>query len=210
VVVAAALLGRKVGLRPKRHDDWTVIPNLWGGLVGPPASMKTPALEQVIKPVKRLAAEAQEAHQEAVKAHELDMMVAEAEKAALKKKLETTAKKVASGEASRGNLEDIRQELEELEEPEPPREKRYMTNDATIEKIAEILEHNPDGILYYRDELMGWLRSLDKPGRRVIEPSSSNRGTATGLSASTGSGVARFTSRQYALRSSAGSSRAHS
>jgi len=47
VVVAAALLGRKVGIRPKRHDDWTVIPNVWGGLVGPPSSMKTPALERL-------------------------------------------------------------------------------------------------------------------------------------------------------------------
>jgi hypothetical protein len=167
VVVAAALLGRKVGLRPKRHDDWTVIPNLWGGLVGPPASMKTPALEQVVKPVKRLAAEAQEAHQEALKAHALDAMVAEAERTALKKKLEATAKKVAAGGASRGNLEEVRQEIEDIEEPEAPHERRYMTNDATIEKIAEILRDNPDGILYYRDELMGWLRSLDKAGREA-------------------------------------------
>lgn len=167
VVEAGALLGRKVGIRPKRHDDWVVVPNLWGGLVGPPASMKTPALEQVVKPVKRLAAEAQEAHRDALKTHELDMMVAEAERGALKKKLEVTAKKVASGEGSRGNLEEVRQEIEDLEEPEAPREKRYMTNDATIEKTAEILEHNPDGILYYRDELMGWLRSLDKAGREA-------------------------------------------
>ena len=165
VVVVAALLGRKVGIRPKRQDDWTVIPNLWGGLVGPPASMKTPALEQVVKPIKRLAAEAQEAHQEALKAHGLDVMVAEAERSALKKKLESTAKKVTSGGASRGNLEEVRQEIEDLEEPEAPRERRHMTNDATIEKIAEILKDNPDGILYYRDELMGWLRSLDKAGR---------------------------------------------
>ena len=42
VVQAAALIGRKVGIYPKRHDDWMVIPNLWGSLVGPPASMKTP------------------------------------------------------------------------------------------------------------------------------------------------------------------------
>ncbi len=165
VVVVAAILGRKVGIRPKRHDDWTVIPNLWGGLVGPPASMKTPALEQVVKPVKRLAAKAQEAHQEALKSYELDVMVAEAERAGLKKELDNTAKKVASGGASRGNLKEIRQRIEGLEEPEPPREKRHMTNDATIEKIAEILKDNPDGILYYRDELMGWLRSLDKSGR---------------------------------------------
>jgi hypothetical protein len=167
VVVAAALLGRKVGIRPKRQDDWTVVPNLWGGLVGPPASMKTPALEQAIKPVKRLAAEAQEAHEKALKEHGLDLMVVEAEKSALKKKLEATAKKVAAASASRGDMEEVRQEIEDLEEPETPAERRYMTNDATIEKIAEILRDNPDGILYYRDELMGWLRSLDKAGREA-------------------------------------------
>jgi hypothetical protein len=167
IVVAAALLGRKVGIRPKRQDDWTVVPNLWGGLVGPPASMKTPALEQAIKPVKRLAAEAQEAHEKMLKEHDLDLMVAEAERSALKKKLEATAKKVAAASASRGDLEEIRQEIEDLEEPETPAERRYMTNDATIEKIAEILKDNPDGILYYRDELMGWLRSLDKAGREA-------------------------------------------
>ena len=167
VVVAAALLGRKVGIRPKRQDDWTVVPNLWGGLVGPPASMKTPALEQAIKPVKRLAAEAQEAHEKTLKEHSLDLMVVEAERSALKKKLEATAKKVAAASASRGDLEEVRQEIEDLEEPETPAERRYMTNDATIEKIAEILRDNPDGILYYRDELMGWLRSLDKAGREA-------------------------------------------
>ena len=167
VVVAAALLGRKVGIRPKRQDDWTVVPNLWGGLVGPPASMKTPALEQAIKPVKRLAAEAQEAHEKTLKEHGLDLMVVEAERSALKKKLEATAKKVAAASASRGDLEEVRQEIEDLEEPETPAERRYMTNDATIEKIAEILRDNPDGILYYRDELMGWLRSLDKAGREA-------------------------------------------
>ncbi len=167
VVEAATLLGRKLGIRPKRHDDWLVIPNLWGGLVGPPASMKTPAMEQVINPVKRLAAEAREAHQDALTRHALSVMVAEAEKTALKKKLEATAREVAADKKSRGDLEAIRQEIEELEEPETPQEKRYMTNDATIEKIAEILQHNPDGILYYRDELMGLLRSLEKPGREA-------------------------------------------
>lgn len=167
IVVAGALLGRKVGIRPKRNDDWLVVPNLWGGLVGPPASMKTPALEQAIRPVKRLAAKAQEAHEEAIREHDLDLMVVAAERGALKKKLEATAKKVASGGASRGNLDEVRQEIQDLEEPDAPREKRYMTNDATIEKISEILKDNPDGILYYRDELMGWLRSLDKAGREA-------------------------------------------
>ena len=71
------------------------------------------------------------------------MMVVEAERSALKKKLEATAKKVAAASASRGDLEEVRQEIEDLEEPETPAERRYMTNDATIEKIAEILEGQP-------------------------------------------------------------------
>ena len=108
VVQAAALIGRKVGIYPKRHDDWMVIPNLWGSLVGPPASMKTPALEQTIKPTKRLAARAARDHKEALKQHELDKMVAAAEKSALKKQLEDKAKKVAAGDAPRSEMDAIR------------------------------------------------------------------------------------------------------
>ena len=115
IVVAGALLGRKVGVRPKRNDDWTVIPNLWGGLVGLPASMKTPTLNQVLRPVKRLAAEARDRHEEALKEHELDMMVVSAERAALKKELEATAKKVVSSSASRSDLDEIRADLEGLD-----------------------------------------------------------------------------------------------
>jgi hypothetical protein len=167
IVVAGALLGRKVGVRPKRNDDWTVIPNLWGGLVGPPASMKTPTLNQVLRPVKRLAAEARERHEEALKEHELDMMLVSAERAALKKELEATAKKVVSASASRGDLDGIRADLEDLHEPDPPTPRRYTTNDTSIEKMAELLMDNSDGLLLYRDELTGWLRSLEKAGHEA-------------------------------------------
>jgi len=30
LVAAAAVIGRKVAIRPKRQDDWAVVPNLWG------------------------------------------------------------------------------------------------------------------------------------------------------------------------------------
>ena len=36
LVAAAAVIGRQVAIRPKRADDWTVIPNLWGLAVGRP------------------------------------------------------------------------------------------------------------------------------------------------------------------------------
>lgn len=167
VVVAGSLLGRKVGAKPKRNDDWVCVPNLWGGLVGFPASMKTPTLNQVLRPIKALAAEARERHEEASTEHELDMMVASAERSALKKELENTAKKVVSSSASRDVLDEIRANLDALEEPEAPTPRRYTTNDTSIEKMAELLMENPDGLLLFRDELVGWLKSLDKSGHEA-------------------------------------------
>ena len=51
------------------------------------------------------------------------------------------------------------------DEGDEPQRRRYLTNDATVEKIGELLAVNPRGILVFRDELTGWLSSLDKEGR---------------------------------------------
>jgi hypothetical protein len=52
-----------------------------------------------------------------------------------------------------------------LEEPAAPNWKRYKTNDATIEKLGELLSNNPRGMLVYRDELIGLLSGWDREGR---------------------------------------------
>jgi putative DNA primase/helicase len=44
-------------------------------------------------------------------------------------------------------------------------ERRFHTNDVTVEKLGELLRDNPRGMLVLRDELAGWLRALDKSGR---------------------------------------------
>jgi hypothetical protein len=167
VVQAGALLGRKVGIRPKRHDDWVVIPNLWGGLVGMPASMKTPALEAALKPIKRLAAKAKIDYEDALKNHDFDKVIYAAQHKALKETLQAKAKELTLDKGSADDLKAFKKEFEELEEPEAPIQRRYVTNDTTIEKLAEILAENPDGILYYADELMRFLRGLDRVGREA-------------------------------------------
>jgi putative DNA primase/helicase len=43
--------------------------------------------------------------------------------------------------------------------------RRYEVNDSTIEKLGELLAENPNGVLLYRDELSGFLRSLDREDR---------------------------------------------
>jgi hypothetical protein len=59
-------------------------------------------------------------------------------------------------------MDDATAELE----PEPVR-KRYIFNDSTVEKLMEIQQENPMGLLLFRDELSGWMASLDREDRRA-------------------------------------------
>ena len=164
MVVAGSLIGRKVGIHPKRRDDWLVVPNLWGAVVGRPSLLKSPALAEVMKPLGRLIAEAYEEHMKAMLAYETDVMVAEATKAALKDELKKAAREAASS-GDRSELDEIARRSQDTEVPSEPVLRRYKTEDATVEKISEILLENPRGILVHRDELSGLLRNLDKQGR---------------------------------------------
>src|ERR1019366_4792783 len=65
-------------------------------------------------------------------------------------------------------LEAKRQEMADLateEERGEVTERRYVTSDATIEKLGALLNTNPRGLLLARDELTGWLRGLDREDR---------------------------------------------
>jgi len=65
-------------------------------------------------------------------------------------------------------IDDLKQQLIDLNkelQDNNTTEKRYYTQDATIEKLGELLQENPTGLLVLRDELAGWLRTMDKQGR---------------------------------------------
>jgi len=164
VTVASSLIGRKIGIYPKRYDDWLVVPNLWGAVVGKPAMLKSPALAEIMKPLSRLVTEARDDHEAALKDHRIQAAVAGAEQKALKDALEKAAKQAReSGDHS--EVEKIARQQREATVPEEPVQRRYKTEDPTVEKVCELLIENPRGILVHRDELSGWLRSLDKQGR---------------------------------------------
>lgn len=67
--------------------------------------------------------------------------------------------------------EKNRQEAQELalasvvDEQEKPQRRRYVTSDTTVEALGELLSSNPRGVLVFRDELVGWLRDLEREGR---------------------------------------------
>jgi hypothetical protein len=159
IVEAAALIGRRIGIYPKRRSDWLVVPNLWGAAVGPPSVKKTAALDEVVKPLNRLASEAMKAYREACAAYEASSMVTKAKKEALQGQMNRAAK-VDGNDAE---LERLAAQAQDLGQSVPVA-RRYKTDDGTVEKIAEILIENQDGILVYRDELSGLLRTMGKQG----------------------------------------------
>lgn len=156
VVALSSLIGARAVVAPKERDDWRVVPNLWGLIVGRPGVMKSPALDQVLKPLHRLEAEAREAQEAAHENWLIDCKVAEL---AAKENAKRAKKLAASDPAAAREL------LRELDPPEEPQAQRFIVNDTTVEKLAETLTANPGGVLVYRDELHGLLCSMDRQGQ---------------------------------------------
>ena len=69
------------------------------------------------------------------------------------------------GESDTEDPDEILKEIEGLNDDKSPDERRYKVNDCSIEKLVELLSKNaPRGLLYYRDELVGLFKKMDKPG----------------------------------------------
>jgi putative DNA primase/helicase len=154
LVILGSLIGRKIGIYPKAYDTWIVFGNLWGKLIGRPSLLKSPAINEIRAPLEKLIADAAEAHQSNLAKFEEDQSWTKARKSAHEEELKKAAKNKGP-----------RPENTSIEEPPEPHEKRFITNESTVEKIGEILLQNPQGILLLRDELFGWIRLLEKPGR---------------------------------------------
>lgn len=157
LVAAAALVGNQLRIRPKRADDWTVVPNLWGACVGSPGVLKSPALQEALRPTRARERVAREEHQAALEDFEFEEMRAEAQREQLKKDIRTAIKNGGDGSEYRERLAAA--------QSAPPVERRYIVNDPTVEKLGELLNLNKRGLLLFRDELVGWFRSLDREGR---------------------------------------------
>lgn len=163
IVSLGSVIGARCGLKPKRRDDWIVTPNLFGGIVGDPSAKKSPALSTVTRFLDRLEVKEAEKLDEAMKVYEAEMAAFDAHQSAVK----ASMKKAASGKGT-GNAESMAlamAEMQNLQPPEKPHERRFKSNDSTVEKLGDLLVNNPQGLLVFRDELIGLLASWEKEGR---------------------------------------------
>lgn len=152
ITLISGLVGSRLGIKPKQYDDWLVIPNLWGMLVGSPSMMKSPVINDVSKPIKKLEIEAEKAFKSQMQAFSVNAEIRKIDIDIAKKELR---KKPELKETLTNLMSD---------EATEPTQKRYIANDATIEKLGVILNDNPAGITILRDELAGLLASWEKAG----------------------------------------------
>ncbi|MEW5976028.1 MAG: YfjI family protein [Acidobacteriota bacterium] len=154
IVGLSAAVGRRACITPLEHDaSWRVVPNLWGAIIGRPGLMKTPAARLGLEPLCHLEKLAQERNKGEQSRYRSDLD---------KFRIRRDAWKQVSTRGARAGKEIP--DFSETE-PEQPAEVRFVTNDGTGAKIHELLSHNPGGLLIFRDELTGWLATLDQPGR---------------------------------------------
>jgi hypothetical protein len=153
MVAAGAAVGNRIGIQPKNKDTgWIEVPNLWGAVVGRPGVMKSPALAQVLSPLKRIEERLQDGFAGKRSQYEIDRMIYEA-----------TKKQISSQISKTGAVWNGVMPLE----PEPPQPQRKILNDATYQKLGQVLSSNPNGVLVFQDELSGMLRRLDADGQEA-------------------------------------------
>jgi len=151
LVAAGAAVGNRIGVQPKQLDTgWIEVPNLWGAVVGRPGVMKSPALAEVLSPLKRLEVAALSAFGATRAQHEIDKMMFDA----ARKTIEASIKKGATVHASQLPVEPV--------DPQPP---RFVVNDSTYQMLGAVLSGNPHGLMVFQDELSGLLMRLDTEGQ---------------------------------------------
>ena len=157
LVAMAAVVGCRLGIRPKKRDDWLVVPNLWGCVVGRPSLKKTPATKGAEKQLRYIEARSREQLADDIEDAEVEAMLFPEQKKLLESQMKAALKK-GDKEAARS----FAAELKGLAEIKPPESRRIIAKETSIQKLCEMLGRHPAGMMLFIDELLGWMRKLDR------------------------------------------------
>ena len=166
LVIVGSLIGAGCSIKPKRLDDWEVIPNVWGACIGRPSVvLKTPSMKEPMSLLERLQAEYGELFEKDKAGAEFDTMANKAMIDDVKGQLSKAAK--GAGKDRAVNPDDIQKlkadylDLTQSTEPEATR-RLFKTNETSIQSMTLLQVQNERGILVFRDELTGLLVKWDR------------------------------------------------
>jgi hypothetical protein len=136
--VVAALIGNSHTIRLKR--GWCEPAVIWTAIIGDSGTLKSPAVSAVVAPLHRMQRQLLKLFKDGSAQHRKEQELYD--------------------ERKRKAKQDKKPFHEEP--PEEPPLPRVVTGDITIERLAELLQDNPKGVLTCRDELGGWLGSFTR------------------------------------------------
>jgi hypothetical protein len=156
VATLAGLCGRRAVIQPKEHDSsWVVVPNLWGAIVADPGMMKSPTIAAVTVAARAIEADWRAEYDVARRDYDASQERANLESSAWAESYKRALK--------RQEQLPVKPEFGLSE----PLERRLIAVDATFESLHQLLVDNPAGVFVLRDELSGWLASLERQGREA-------------------------------------------
>lgn len=166
IVIMGSLIGAGCAIRPKRFDDWDVIPNVWGACIGRPSVvLKSPSMKEPMQLLERLQAEYGERYEGEKLSAEFDGFANKAMLDDVKHQLSKKAK--GKGEDRVVDPDDLQKlkadylALTQSASPEPIR-RLFKTNETSIQSMTVLQNQNPRGVLVFRDELTGLLVKWDR------------------------------------------------
>lgn len=175
----ASLLGNQAVVKPKVKDNWWVYPTLWGMLIGNPSAKKSPAYKTALKPLYAIEKKMRQEYAQDLMQYKAEKTMHNLEKDMAKLEAKKLMKKdndkifvdplddFFSGEPNQKQESEAtkaKQLISDANSNEPiePTMKRLTVNDTTMPKLGMLLNENPNGLLYERDELHGLLDVLGR------------------------------------------------
>jgi len=135
----ASAIGNTRRIQLKR--GWSEPAVVWAAIVGDSGTLKSPALEVALRPVRMRQHAAMKRHADAMALYEIELMQYEKELRAWK---------------------GVKANGDPPQKPAEPVADRCYADDTTIEALAVLLKQNWRGLLLVRDELSGWIGSFDR------------------------------------------------
>lgn len=161
-------------IHPKHFDNWRVYTNLWGIGIGPPGSMKSPALKGPEHFLDKLEAQEREHHKQRLIEAEADKMLIESERKALKAQLDSAAKAKGKGDAAasieRDEIVAALRKIEECNAAAQPHQRRLKMTDTTVEAMLDRVQRgarHATPVIVWRDEVVGLFNSFERDGHEA-------------------------------------------
>jgi hypothetical protein len=153
--LAACLIGGGATIEGKH--DFCQPANMWTLIVAESGVGKSPVISKIFKSLHRLDVEQHELYKMAMEGYKLEMVDYNTKIAIRKSNVKA---KIKSGDKEEAPQQSLYEEIGD--EPKKPIRRHIFVDDTTQEALADALEGSPTGILFYHDEMNGFMSDLDR------------------------------------------------